>query len=131
MGQYGYTKVENTVIRVDVYPHPILMETESFVDFTNGRALSFPQGVMVVVGHSNTEGWGPDYYHRTIYVVPTSNWHPELNPDDGQDAIIGHYKTSPNQWGKTYEYPVKRYKHSAGDGTIRACLEKEGRWPLD
>lgn len=131
MGLYGRTTVKSTVIRIDKYPHPILMETEDFVDFTNGITLSLPQGEMVVVRHSNSEGWGPDYYYRMICVVPMSNWYPELNPKGGRDAIIGYYQTSPDEWEKTYKYPVKRYQYSACDGIIKACLKEEGRWPLD
>ena len=121
MGHYEPITVKSTVLRVDKYPHPVLMVTEDFVDFTNGRALSFPQGVMVVVGHSNTEGWGPDYYERTICVVPTSDWHPELNPGDGPGAIVGYYGTT----------PIKRDSFAPGDDTIKYYLKKEGRWPLD
>lgn len=67
----------------------------------------------------------------TGYGVIAMNLHPELNPKGGRDAIIGYYQTSPDEWEKTYKYPVKRYQYSACDGIIKACLKEEGRWPLD
>ena len=128
MGIYGKTTVVSTVLQIDIYPHRILLETKDFVDFTNGRAMTFPEGVMVVVGHSNTEGWGPDWYDRSIHVVSTTNWHPNINPEDGDNAIIGYWDHGPKSCNER-KYEVKRKELMCGDPTIEGYLKEEGRWP--
>lgn len=135
MGRYGKIKVEYEVIRVDRYPHDILMRTEDFVDITNGRALVFPEGVMVVVGHDNIEGWGPDYYERYIHVVSTSNYYPVFFPNSAPqtpDDVIGYWSkdsSNKNYYDKKL-YEVKRVSKEKGDSIIEFELREEGRWPF-
>ena len=79
------------VVRCDVYPNQILMESEHPIDCTNGKTTSINGQDYVIVGHMNYHTFSMFQYQRTIYVV-LSKWYEKVeNPKDGDNAIIGYY----------------------------------------
>lgn len=104
-------EVYKHVVKIDEDPCPILLDKSTMpLDCTNGRALVFPEGIMIVVGHENFEIWPDITYERYIRVVSQNSYHPILEPEDGDDAVIGYYLSK-----NGIRHDVVRKRHMDGD----------------
>lgn len=96
------------------YAKYLIRSTKEHIDYTNGRVMMFPEGPMVVVGHTNYSTVAGYEYIREIYVVSTTCYYPIDHPEDGDNAIIGYYVCKSGR-GKV---DVKRKPYVDGDSLL-------------
>lgn len=110
------------ICRADKYPAPyVLEETNQRIPYKNGTCLNLPNGMWVVVRHENLFTCSLYEYSRYIWVVPVSNYEPILNPEKGDNAVIGYYTRFHKDWSERVE--VKRNPEEDGDRSLK-YLEK-------
>ena len=114
--------IETRIRRADKYPAPyVLEETSQKIPYQNGTCLNLPNGMWVVVRHENLFTCSLCTYQRDILVVPVSNYEPVLNPEEGDDAVIGYYTRFHKDWSERVE--VRRNPEEDGDRSLK-YLEK-------